>query len=113
MMNTPRARATFTTSFRGPAISPTRRAADLHQWSSHMSQMMSAVFFGSHATLRSATLPSAFARERRLRYNAPSAANAFEANTETARNAPIIEEIDDVFMRGNSGYRASRGKTRD
>src|SRR5262245_47311453 len=49
MMKTPRDRAVLITSFIGPASSPTRRAADLHQWSSHMSQMMMAVFLGSQA----------------------------------------------------------------
>src|SRR5262245_35509168 len=56
MISMPLARACFTVSFNGPAISPTRRAADLHQWSSHMSQITSAVLFGSHSTFFSTTV---------------------------------------------------------
>src|SRR5262245_64667455 len=79
MMNAPRARACFTTSFKGPAISVTRRAADLHQWSSHMSQRNSAVFFGSHVTAFSLTWtspPVADVRERIFSFNGASAAAA-------------------------------------
>src|ERR1700759_4686544 len=55
MMRAPRSRAFRRVSFIGPAISATRRAADLHQWSSHMSQTMIAVFRGSHEAWTSAT----------------------------------------------------------
>src|SRR5437660_1715611 len=72
MMNTPLARAALTVSFSGPAISATRRAADLHQWSSHISQMMSAVFFGSQPAFFSTELepsPLPLVRERRFKCN--------------------------------------------
>src|SRR5262245_20568560 len=68
MMRVPRSRAFLRVSFIGPAISATRRAADLHQWSSHMSQTMIAVFRGSHEARISATeiFPWSLLRDRRL-----------------------------------------------
>src|SRR6185369_14107855 len=50
-MNTPLARAAFTTSFIRGAISATRSVAPLHQCWFHMSQTTSAVCFGSHCTV--------------------------------------------------------------
>ena len=47
-MRTPLSRALEITSFMRGAISATRRVAPLHQCSFHMSQMMMAVFAGSH-----------------------------------------------------------------
>ena len=44
----PLARAALSMAFNAGAISPTRREADLHQWSSHMSQTIMAVFSGFH-----------------------------------------------------------------
>src|SRR5690349_9615061 len=93
MMKRPCARAFFTTSFNGPAISATRRAADLHQWSSHMSHTTSAVFFGSHVALFSTTVKvfDSFGegtRERILRCSIESAACVSMGNNEQeTRNA--------------------------
>src|SRR5438093_218310 len=79
MMNTPRLRASFTTSFMRGAISATRLVAPLHQCWFHMSQMTIEVFFGSHSTVFSVTchwpLPfevSARARVGRVNQSAPA-----------------------------------------
>src|SRR6266508_430971 len=58
MISTPRWRAALTTSFIRGAISATRRVAPWHQCWFHMSQMTTAVFFGSHSTVFSATCHS-------------------------------------------------------
>src|ERR1051325_6490692 len=93
MTNAPRARACLTTSFIGPASSPTRRAADLHQWSSHMSQMMKAVLRGSQfACLFETTKefwPSPFTRERRFKVNGVSADSSRVENREAITSKAI------------------------
>jgi hypothetical protein len=66
MIKTPFLRAAFTVSFKAGAISPTRRDADLHQWSSHMSQMISAVFSGFHVTCSVFAPAASLSSERRL-----------------------------------------------
>ena len=53
MMKMPLARAALSISFMGPASSVTRRAALRHQWSSHMSQTMMAVFAVFHVAVDS------------------------------------------------------------
>src|SRR5206468_1030333 len=117
MMKTPRERAARTTSLSGPAISLTRRAADLHQWSSHMSQMMRTVFFDSQATLRSATvkpsLPAVLTRVRRFSCRAPSAALVVEANGEVPSNAPRTTVVGQVFTRATSLYGPTEEKRPD
>ena len=87
MTNMPCARAFFTTAFIGPASSTTRRAADLHQWSSHISQMMTAVrlgsqtaFFSTNASETLATFPSPV-RERRVNSSGADAAPELEAGS--------------------------------
>ncbi len=65
MTKIPRLRASLTISFMGTANSVTRWAADLHQWLSHMSQMMIAVFEGSHVRTDSETWLPSFERERK------------------------------------------------
>src|SRR5436190_18242544 len=83
-MNTPRARACFNMSLNGPAISPTRRAADLHQWSSHMSQTIKAVFFASHEVFFSSGAVEPSFRERRVRFSDESAAREVMAKQSRA-----------------------------
>ncbi len=81
-MKTPFSRAAFTILFMGPANSPTRLAADSHQWSSHMSQMIKAVFPNSHSILASTTFWGAsFDRDRRVRSSFFSSAMRFVTNT--------------------------------
>src|SRR5436190_12742992 len=82
-----------------------------------MSQMMRAVFFGSQATLRSATanlsLPAAFARDRRLSSRAPSAALAAEVNGQVPSNAPRMTVVDQVFIRAMPVYGPASRKRPD
>ena len=61
----PRPRAALIISFIGTANSATRCAADLHQWLTHMSQMMIVVFEGSHVRMDSETSLPSFERERK------------------------------------------------
>src|SRR3712207_4018102 len=55
----PFSRHALSTGSAALASSPQRAAADLHQWSSHMSQTTTAVFAGSMVALTGTTLPTA------------------------------------------------------
>ncbi len=66
MMKTPCRLAALTASLSAGAISLTLLAADLHQWSSHISQMIIAVRDGSHVTRRTFGSEPAVALLRKL-----------------------------------------------
>src|SRR4051812_36720542 len=92
-MKTPFSRADFSIASTGPVSSPTRASADLHQWWSHMSQTMIAVFFAPHSATRSgAALDDAsigFGRLRSFSFSVPagSAAGVNTANARATRTA--------------------------
>src|ERR1043165_1866247 len=83
-MKTPRLRASLSTRFMGPASSPTRAAAPLHQWSSHMSQTTNAVAFGSQWTT------SVFPAARRWRSSVAAAGFSSVPEHPIMRAVPII-----------------------
>ena len=93
IMSTPRSRTALTARFIAGASSPTRRVAPLHQCWSHMSQMMIAVFAGSHSRVFSLTVnpaPCAGVAASRSRACRTSGLAAGASPPRAAHSTPII-----------------------
>src|SRR5688572_23414083 len=114
-MNTPLARAAFTTSFIRGAISPTRSVAPLHQCWFHISQMMSAVFLGAHSSAFSSTRhsPDLGADSTRLRVFSLSGSAARDSTPQNAstKMAETLSDLTDFMAGVKYGSAAGRSKS--